>query len=176
NIKELLTEAYKLIDDTGFWRQQSDGLAVFIGDNFFSYYRLPYSFAASCTVAKAFDLKNLMPLLHGDGLYYVLALSNNEIKLYEASRNSIKKVALPEDMPKSFDEATTELEVEAILQFRSKQTTAGEGTMYHGQGRGKDDQEGFVLEEYLRQVAKPIFDLVKEKEAPMILYGTEKIK
>ena len=175
-VKDFLKEAYALIDNTSFWHEQSDGLAVFVADGFFEYFQVPYAFQEAATIANAFMLKELMPVLHGDGYYYVLSLSENEIKLYEANRNSIKKVTLPEDMPTSFKEATKELDVEKSLQFRSKQTTAGEGTMYHGQGKGKDDKEEFMLEDYLRQVAKGIHEIVKEEEAPMVLYGTEKIK
>src|SRR5690554_7410860 len=36
--KEFLKEAYNLLEDTGFWRQQLDGLALFIADDFFAYY------------------------------------------------------------------------------------------------------------------------------------------
>ena len=173
--RDYLREGYRLIDDTGFWRNQSDGLAVFIADDFFEYYHVPYAFKESVMVSNAFNLKDLMPALHGDGRYYVLTLSLNKIRFFEATKNSISQVGLPEDIPMSLEDGMKYTEVLSNIQKRQAASGGVSNTVYHGQG-GEDSKDEFVLEDYLRDVAKGVFDIVKEEETPMVLYGTEKIK
>lgn len=175
--KDLLKEAYGLIEDSGFWHHQSDGLAVFIADNFFEYYTLPYQFQEKSILStSAFHLKELLPAINGESFYFILALSLNQFRFFEATKHSIKRIELNDDVPASYDEAMRLTEVAASVQFRSKATAAGEGTIFHGHGSGKDDMEEYVLEEYLRQVEKGVFDVVKEETVPMVLIGTEEIK
>ena len=174
--KEYLKEAYKLIEDKGFWHYQLDGLAVFIGDNFFDYYVVPNSFQETYMLSsRAFNLKELMPTLHGDGRYFILALSLNKVRMFEATQHTIAQVTLPEDMPRNLEEAMQYTEVESNIQKRNNATGGVNKTVYHGQG-AEDEKDEFVLEDYLRDVAKAVFDVVKEDKAPMVLYGTEKVK
>src|SRR5690606_27494867 len=173
--KEYLKDGYKLIDDTSFWHKQSDGLAVFIADDFFEYFNVPHAFKESLMISNSFNLKDLMPVLHGDGKYYVLALSLNKIRFFEASRHTISQIELPEEMPKDLEEGMKYTEVLSNIQKRQGATRGVSNTVYHGQG-AEDKRDEFVLEDYLRDVAKVIFEEVKKETAPMVLFGTEKIK
>lgn len=174
--KDFLKEAYKLLEDTGFWRLQSDGLAVFIADEFLTYYELPYSFEESTMVSNTFNLKDLMPVAQGEDHYYILALSINKIRFFEATRYSINPLQIPKDMPSSLEEAMRYTEVTADIQKRGGNATGGVNqTVYHGQG-AEDERDEFVLEDYLRRVSKAIFEIIKEERAPLVLYGTEKVK
>lgn len=173
--KDYLQEAYKLIDDTGFWRYQSDGLAVFIADDFFTYYTLPYAFEDSTTIANAFNLKDLMPVLQGDGHYYILTLSLNKVGFFEATKNAISKIDLPEDIPQSLEEGMRFTEIGRDFLRRDGSTGGMKQAVYHGQG-SEDQKDELTLEDYLRDVAKAVFEVVKEKNAPMVLYGAEKVK
>lgn len=173
--KDYLEKAYKLLDDTSFWRYQSDGLAVFIADNFFTYYTLPYAFEESMTIANAFNLKDLMPVLQGDGHYYILTLSLNKVGFFEATKNAISKIDLPEDIPQSLEEGMRFTEIGRDFLRRDGSTGGMKQAVYHGQG-SEDQKDEFALENYLRDVAKAIFEVVKEEETPMVLYGGEKIK
>lgn len=173
--KEYLREGYRLIEDTGFWHSQSDGLAVFIADDFFDYFNVPYAFKESAMISQAFNLKDLMPALHGDGRYYVLTLSLNKIRFFEATKHTISQISLPEDMPKNLEEGMKYTEVLSDIQKRQGATSGVSNTVYHGQG-ADDKRDDFVLEDYLRNVAKGIFDIIKNENAPVVLFGTGKVK
>lgn len=80
--RDLLQPAQEL-DNYDFWQHQSDGLAIFISNNFFSYYCLPLNFAELVVVSDRFHLKPLMQLLTGDGKFYILALSQNQVRLFQ---------------------------------------------------------------------------------------------
>jgi hypothetical protein len=76
-------------------------------------------------VANRFHLKPLIPLLTEESGFYVLALSQNEIRLLEGNRYCAWEVEL-EHVPTSLAEATGYDEPERELQFRSK-TPPGPG-------------------------------------------------
>ncbi len=79
-VDELVAPARESLDDSDFWRHQSNGLAVFLSPGVLRYYRLPLNFEDLVIVANRYHLKPLLPLLTGDGQFYVLALSQNEVR------------------------------------------------------------------------------------------------
>jgi hypothetical protein len=121
---ELLTPARELLDDSVFWQHQSDGLAIFLSPGVFRYYRLPLNFEDLVVVADLYHLKPLLPLLTGDGQFYVLALSQNEVKLLQGTRHSVSEVEL-EDAPESLADTLRYDDQEKQLQ--SHTGTAGGG-------------------------------------------------
>src|SRR5688572_6060726 len=101
---ELLKPAEALIEDEEFWQHQSDGLALFFSKEKFYSYRLPLHFDEVVVVNKRFHLKPMLPLFTGDGQFFVLALSQNMIKLLQCSRDHVSEIEL-EGVPTSLDEA-----------------------------------------------------------------------
>ncbi|MDO8786314.1 MAG: hypothetical protein Q7J12_08865, partial [Syntrophales bacterium] len=51
-------------------------------------------------LADRFHIKPLLPILRGDERFYLLALSQNEVRLLEGSRHSVREVDL-KTLPKS---------------------------------------------------------------------------
>ncbi len=77
-----------------FWRFSSDGMALFRTADAFHLYRLPLSMEAEVKVSDRYHLKHLMPLLSGDGHYYILALSHDELRLLDCTRDQVEQVEL----------------------------------------------------------------------------------
>ena len=72
-------------------------------------------------------------------MFYLLSLSLNEVKLYEAGRYSISEIILKGIVPEKLEEVVGHDYQEKSLQFRTGQ--GGEaGAIFHGQGAGKDDK------------------------------------
>ena len=94
DIDALLAPAQALLNDADLWRNIADGLAIFTGPDHFSMYRLPVNFEELVVVRQRFHIKPMLSLLSGDGLFYVLALSQDQIRLLECSRDSIDKIDL----------------------------------------------------------------------------------
>ena len=148
--EELLRPARELLDDSVFWRHQSDGLAAFLSAGVFRYYRLPPNFEDLVIVADRFHLKPLLPLLTGDGEFYVLALSQNEVRLLRATRHSVSEVEL-EDVPESLADTLRYDDQEKQLQFHTG-TAGGRGgraAIFHG--HEPDDPKDNILR-YFRQI------------------------
>src|SRR5215208_2020314 len=153
--EELLGPARKLLDDSVFWRHQSDGLAIFLAAGVFRYYRLPLNFEDLVVVADRYYLKPLLPLLTGDGQFYVLALSQNEVRLLRATRHSVR-----------YDDQ------EKQLQFHTG-TVGGRGgraAIFHG--HEPDDPKDDILR-YFRQIDRGVQELLKGSQAPLVLVGVD---
>jgi hypothetical protein len=172
-VRELLASATELIDDTPFWQHQSTGLAVFLSPGFFRYYRLPLEVRELAVVEDRFHLKPLLPLLSGDGRFYVLALSQNRARLLEATRHSVRELDLG-DLPTSLNAAVGyELE-ETHIQYHSgtRGTRGTSSPVYHGQGGGEDDVK-LEIQKFFNLLDRGIASLVVDRDAPLVLAGVE---
>lgn len=85
-IKNYLKPIEALLNDIELWRNPSDGLAIFLDKNGMNYYKLPISFEIKANVSDHFYLKPLLPLYNEDDDYYLLELSQDYVKLYEANK------------------------------------------------------------------------------------------
>jgi hypothetical protein len=72
------------------WKKTSEGLALFLNQELFSYYDLPLEVPKSAIVTKRFHLKPLLRVLGGMGNYYLLTLSQKQAKLFEDSTTACK--------------------------------------------------------------------------------------
>ena len=66
--------------------------------------RLPYHPRGLVVVGDRFDVKPLLPLLCGDGRFYLLALSQRRVRLFEGDRDGLQALAL-RDVPADLAEA-----------------------------------------------------------------------
>lgn len=170
---DLLAPAERLPTDGWFWRYQSEGLAIFCSQGLFRRYRLPLRFVELVVTARRFHVKPLLPLLSGDGHFYVLALSQNEIRLLHGSRSSIALVEL-EDVPESLSEALQWDDPERQLQFHTSTgaRSNGRAAVFHGHGTGTDDAKTNIRR-YFEQVAAGIDGILAEETAPLVLAGVD---
>ena len=67
------------------WRRMGDGLAMFVRPEWFRWYRLPISFREIVSVGERFTVKPLLPLAASPERLFVLALSQNEVRLLEGT-------------------------------------------------------------------------------------------
>jgi hypothetical protein len=169
-----LLEQAKKLDNSEFWQYQSDGLAIFISTNVFRYYCLPLNFEELVVVTDRFHFKPLLPLLTGDGKFYILALSQNDVRLLQGTRYSVSEVDLV-DVPQSIAEALKYDDPEKQFQFHTGTPPTGSGDragMFHGQGAGNDDQKDRLLR-YFRKVSGGLEELLKNQRAPLVLAGVD---
>ena len=174
--RELLKPAEMLLHDGLFWQHQSDGLALFVSPEMFHHYRLPFDFEELVVVTDRFHIKPLLPLLSGDGRFYVLALSQNEVRLLQGTRYSVSEVDL-EDVPESLAEALRYNDPEKRFQFHTgTRTPGGKGqrpAIFHGHGvASADDPKDYILR-YFHQVDEGLRDLLRDEEAPLVLAGVD---
>jgi hypothetical protein len=171
-IKTLLEPAQALLGNVLFWRKQSDGLALFLSTDFFRSFSLPETFAELITVADYFHIKPLLPLLGGDKRFYILALSQKEIRLLEGTRQNIQEIEL-ESVPESLAEALRYDESGKQVRFRAGMAGGGDhSAMVSGHGAEIDDTKENLLK-YFRLIDRGLHDLLRDERTPLILAGVE---
>lgn len=172
-VAELLRPAWRLQSDGLFWRHQQDGLAIFLSPGTEAHYRLPLRFEELVVVADRFHVKPLLSFLSGDGRFFVLALSQNQVRLLEGSRYSVSEVNL-EEMPTDLKEALGTEAREKQLQFHTRAPGAagGRAAMFHGHGPGGEESKERLLQ-YFRSIDSALERYLRDERAPLVLAGVE---
>lgn len=173
----LLEPVTQRLGDYTFWQHQSDGLAVFLAPGVCEMHCLPVPFDELVVVNQRFHLKPLLPWLSEDGRFYVLTLSQNDIRLLQCTRYSVAEVELP-DVPKSRDEALKYNDPERQQQFHTEtqpfgHPTSGErGAIFYGTGDDSHDPKGLIVE-FFRIVDRGLHEVLRNEQAPLVLAGVE---
>ena len=172
-VRELLAPARQLVQRKRFWRYQDDGLALFLSRGLFRYFRLPLRFQELVVVADSFHVKPLLSLLAGDGRFYLLALSQNRVRLFEGTHYTISELEL-EGVPRSLREALDYRDSERQLQFHTAtaRSSSKRSPIFHGHGAGMDEAKEKLLR-YFRRIDKGLQALLRNQQAPLLLAGVE---
>jgi hypothetical protein len=171
-IKTLLEPAQALPGNVLFWRKQSDGLALFLSADLFRSFCLPIAFDELITVADYFHIKPLLPLFGGDKRFHILALSQNEIRLFEGTGQNIQEIEL-DSVPKSLAEALQIDEFDKQVRFRAGSAGSAAGmAMVSGHGGVAADAKENLLK-YFRLIDRGLHDLLRDERTPLILAGVE---
>lgn len=166
-IDNLLYPAMELINDHHFWRNQSDCLVIFLTREGMQSFSFPIDQEAFTYIADHFYLLPLLPLVNNHGKFYILALSLNQVKFYEATPFSITEVYVEDLVPEKLEEVVGYDIAQKGIQFRTG-NASNKSAIFHGQGSGKDDKN-IEIEKFLRAVDQGLMKLIKNESAPLIL-------
>ena len=170
-LNDSIESAKAFIDNYDFWQHQDYGLAFFINRDGVKYYRLPHSFEETVKVGDRFYLKPLLPVLTNDNKFYLLALSQNQVRFFLGSHYTINEIDLPEGVPPSLAEALKYDDPEKQQQYHSGD---GGGTtpIYHGQGVGTTDNKD-EIKRFFHQIDNALVAAFQQETTPLILAGVE---
>ncbi len=168
-IDSMLEPAYKLVDDTTFWQYQKDGLAIFITEDSFEYFKVPVKFNEVSLVSNQFYIVPLLSQFTGDGEFYLLSLNQNNIKLYQCSQYTIDEVEL-KDTPKSLSEA---LKYDVFEKQMSGHSGSGSSTIMHG--IETEDRKNQVFR-FFQMVDSGVINSVENRNLPLVLAGVKNVQ
>jgi hypothetical protein len=137
-----------------------------LGENFFEYYCVPTEFQEFVSVSPNFYVKPLLPLLNNNGAYYVLAVSQNQVRVFQATRSSIEPLAL-DAVPNSLAKALEYDDPEKQLQFHSGR---GGAPVYHGQG-GTDHKADILR--FFQAIDHGLQSSLENTCRPMVFVGVD---
>jgi hypothetical protein len=174
--QKMLEPASKLLQDSNFWQHLSDGLAIFLSSSRLRRYRLPLKFMEMVAVEDHFHVKPLLPLFTGDGQFYILALSQNEVRLLNGTRDSVSEVDIGQ-MGGSLAEAIPSVNHQMSLQLHTSGSTGGvpgSGSVtFHGQGGGSNESAKHGLLRYFHLVSDGLTEFLQGDRMPLVLTGVE---
>jgi len=84
-----------LLEDEGFWPYLSDGLAIYCSREVHTVHRLPFRFEPAVRVGDRFHLRPLIPLLSAGGVFFVITVSQQQVRLFEGTRHHLAPIEVP---------------------------------------------------------------------------------
>jgi hypothetical protein len=169
--------ASELLEDDAFWREGTEGLALFVADGAVEIIKLDTQVPEQSVVGDRFYLRPLFAAHQGERRFHALALDKNGCRLFRGDGATIDQIPL-EGVPVSLADELKYDQREESLQmstFAGPQATAGAGRsqgMFHGHG-GEKDVEKTDLERYLRKVERAVTKIACEDSTPLVLLGVE---
>ncbi|HEY3296610.1 MAG TPA: hypothetical protein VGL38_14360 [bacterium] len=175
-VNKVVQPGRELLADYGFWQHRSAGLAAFLSPYGFYRFRLPTVPPEKLVVAGRFYTKLLLPLLQGDGAFCILAMSQNEVRLIQATHRSEQRLDLKK-VPANMDDALQYQKLERQLQLHTyaNPSSAFLGTrtgVFHTQGAPPDEKKEDVSR-YMEILAKAVSERLQNDTAPLMLAAVE---
>lgn len=142
-----------ILEHPGFWDNKSEGIAAFFTTDSFAWHSLQYRFDEMVVVTDRFHLKPLLRNAAQNRRFYLLVLSEEQIRFFEASELGISEPYV-KGIPKN----------SAV--FLTPETG--------GDSFGEEEKQGRLLELF-KKVDKAVTTHLKDDDAPLILAGEEQL-
>jgi hypothetical protein len=163
-VDSVLAPVRGLTASNDFWQHRTQGLAIFSSAQHCVHFSLPYSVPEQVVVSNHFHLRHIVPFLTDNATFFILQLSQNTVKLFEADAHSISAIT-HDDIPPSIEIALQHEDPERQLQMRS----VGSGNLaFHGHGAGEELDKA-TLERFLRAVDKGVSAALNGHSEPLVL-------
>jgi hypothetical protein len=161
-------------DSAPFWRSGGSALAAYIAPGFQLVLDPPCRLSELSLVGRHFHIKPLLGLLHGDGRFFVFAVSKNATRLLECSRESFKPIQPPDTIAQTCQEAIQGKVFEKSLQTRTAvpQPSGRDIGMTHGHAVGVDDRKDDLLS-FFRQLGLGLRGTLRGSDAPLVLAAVD---
>lgn len=171
-VETVLRPGKELLDDRAFWRHQADGLILFLGPHLARMYSLTRPARERAVVGERFYVTPLIGALAEDERFYVLALSQKDVRLVEATRDTAVEVDLG-DLPRTVAEAVpTEAPGQRLQQHVGTIVGAERGLVFHGHGGGRAERKEAV-HQFLHRVDRGIESLLSPRDAPLVVAAVD---
>ncbi len=167
-INDYLKEASDLLNIPSFWVHVDQGLVIYISEKDTEVFQLPYKVRETIYVNDHTLITPLLPMISLDGVYAVLAVGRQNIRLLECTRFECEDIT-PDELPQSIKEYYDDMP-DAQVQFHTG--ASGDKAMYFGHGAGKEDEKE-VVSQYLGKVENIVTPLMKKKQIPLVLLGLQ---
>jgi release factor family 7 len=172
-VQKLMRPAEELLWNRDFWQHQGRGLAIFLTNDFYKLYRLPVEFEELLMTGTSFHIKPLLPCLGRGIKLYILAISLNNVRLFEANADTMSEIEL--NFPTRMDEALGMDDPEKYLNLHSASMSMSEAKggvgIFHGHNIGDDEKKNILR--FFRSVNQGLNDLLQERTIPMVLAGVD---
>ena len=172
-IDDLLAQPHAILNDPEYWQRQQDGLAIYVSPNFFESFRVPTRFEPLTVIAERFHIKPLLPFFSDDGRFYILALSQNKVRLFRGTQHVVDEMVI-DQVPGSLAEALAYDDPESQLQHHttSSGSVGSPDVVHHGHGI-PDNQRRASLRRFLKEVSKGVQEVLINEEVPLILAAVD---
>jgi hypothetical protein len=155
------------------WNHPQEGLAIFAADGAFDAFNSPRPFEERVVVGKRFHLRPMLRLTEREGRFYILAVSMNSVRLFEADEAEARELH-PEGLPTDLVTALNIDEYRQRLDFHQSLSTGQRGGVFNGQG-GSDmaERKEYEIIEFFREIDRRLSDFFGVERYPLVFAGVE---
>ncbi len=174
DIERLLAPANELVKGGRFLDISHPGMAVFLAGGFSRAYQIPYALPETAHVSAYYQIKPIMPLNMIES-FYILVLSQQSVRLLQASQFAVERLDLSDAVPGSLDEALRWDDPEKQLQWHTGTGSENDGrsAIFHGHGVAAKESHKTDLYRYFNSLDQAISSLLAGNEAPILLAGVD---
>lgn len=174
--KETLASGWQVIDDLDFWREATDGLALFFSKDGMNHIWLPDPVEEMTVVAERPYIRPLIPFLEQNTPFHILSISPKQVRLLRAKGRDARELQLGDDIPASLPDALGyQTTGKPLLQRHTRSPrpqSQAPGSYYHGFGEEDPTEE---IERFLRVVDQGVCRRLTPADEPLIVAGVERI-
>lgn len=173
DIRRLLDPVRQVSVDETIWKTHDAGFAFFACAEFTRHTGLPIAVRELTVVSSRFHVKPLFTALDRSQSFYVLALSQNAVRLFLGNRDSLSQVELGDEVPKSLMDAKGYELSDRQHQFHTVHRDEN-APIFHGHGAGEDDT-GVEITQYLAAVDDGLKAYWGTGDVPVLLAGVDSL-
>ena len=173
--QSLWRECQALTEDTVFWNEVEDGLALLSTPAGTKIFLTSEKFDEDIVVDHRFDLVPLLRIVQSGLHFYLLALDQNRTRLFAGTRHELTPVdtgGLPSARDRMLSGEVFEKE-----RMRGRSLPGMQGVSpgtFHGRGPRVDAEEKDMLR-YLREVDTRVYELLHDSHRPLLVAGTAQV-
>lgn len=171
--KQLLEPVRALPAESAFWEKRSLGLAVFVTAGVLNRFRVPLSLGEMVVVNRRFQIKPLLPLIGASDQYFVLALSQNRVRLFEGRQfgmQELKVEGLPKDLAGFLNHDSSGRP--SLAHTASRGQAGRSSAVVHSLGGDREPAKD-ELAQYFRAVETAVRETLRDQRAPLVLAGVQ---
>lgn len=170
----LLSPARELVEGGRFLDNSHPGMAIFLADGFAQAYKIPYEPPQIFCVCAQYQIKPIMPLKLIEP-FYILVLSQQSVRLLQATEFSVERLNLGDAVPDSLDEALHWDDPEKQLQWHTGtgSENGGRSAIFHGHGAATKESQKTDLHRYFNLLDQAINRFLIRNETPIVLAGVD---
>lgn len=170
----LLEPFEALMHDDSLWRSPREGLAVIGGDGLFKVFSLFQTLEEQVRVDRQPYLKPLLRASQAVGIYQVLCVTRDAVRLFQGDQHVLDEVDLHADVPRNLEQALgselTDKNQSGNPHGFSRAADRTSGAARHeAGGGGKQDEIDIDRERYFRAIDKAIVEHHTRSGLPLIL-------
>ncbi|MDD5701840.1 MAG: hypothetical protein PHU23_07290, partial [Dehalococcoidales bacterium] len=174
--KAFVKPVKSLLTDNLFWRQQSDGLALFIQSNMYLYYRVPILLKEQVGVGERFYINPLVKMFSDCGYFYVLAISQNDIRLLQCTASGSVRLDVS-NLPKNKEEALYYETPDNRMRYRVSAPAGGSNlgvtTAIQTRVGSRPDYAKRNMMQYFQQVSSGIHEKLRDEKMPLVMAAVD---
>ncbi|QDU98355.1 baeRF7 domain-containing protein [Lignipirellula cremea] len=171
-LQQQLEELRNWEADDDWWQHQSQGLAVFCDGEQIRRWRIPQEVDQICHLGERFHVAPLCQLLQNDGKFYVIAVSQNKVRLFSGAKTGMQELD-SSSLPHDLESALNIDEYVSSLQHHSG-SGAGDHAMFHGHGGSDPDvRKKDEIRQYFQHINRSLPRYLSETDAPLVFAGVD---